>query len=93
MKRGILCDVFIIPTSFACRWLDTTLLAGYIMRTSPPPRQALGTLVCTTLTLPTGALIPSFKVGVAIGRLLGEFYCSHRGSVCLANPAVASKAV
>ncbi|XP_043214203.1 uncharacterized protein LOC122377821 isoform X2 [Amphibalanus amphitrite] len=49
-----------------------------------------GTLVCTTLTLPSGALIPIFKVGVAIGRLLGEFYCSYRLVVCLPNLAIPS---
>ena len=53
--------------------------------------QYFGTLVCTTLTLPSGALIPIFKVGVALGRLLGEYYCSYRLVVCLPNLAIPSK--
>ena len=75
-----------------CLWSlsASDLPAGCVPRCVP---QFLGTLVCSSVTLPTGALIPSFKVGVAIGRLLGELYCTYRLSVCGVNPAVASESV
>ncbi|KAF0295163.1 Chloride channel protein 2 [Amphibalanus amphitrite] len=74
----------------AARWTDDFALDYRAVLVLYALFYAFGTLLCASVTLPTGALIPSFKVGVAIGRLLGEFYCTYRMSVCLPNPAVIS---